>query len=996
MLRKIRIRTRLFFAFFIVVFFTVIVGITGFIRLIAISDASTKTMHNVSILNNLYVHNVYINSDVFHLLYVDVDDVLSTLKELQTTEKRIKEFRIHLNEYLESQKQFHDVFTPGEMQDMANLLKIYEDSYIPVLNEVVDLAKQELWEDARCIYVHHFTPIFDEVSNYIDRGRAKNLNYSLVEMEKHNANAQFSAYSMLAVVFASMIVSVVLAFVVTKSISVPLERLGTEAEKIAHGELDVHFEQTDSNDEIAHLSKQLTDTLYQLTQVQLFRLEALEAKHAQEKAEALTRAKSDFLAKMSHEIRTPMNAVIGMAELALRENLPTAAHEHVSTIKQSGQTLLAIINDILDFSKIESGKLEIVPVDYLFSSMINDIISVIRVRLLDTPIQFIADIDNNIPNALSGDEIRIRQVLLNILGNAVKYTEKGHVTFKITGEIVDEDTVNFTITVTDSGRGIKQEDIGKLFGEFIQVGGADNSSIEGTGLGLVIARNLVRAMDGDIVVHSEYGKGSTFTIILPQKIREHGTLATVEHPGEKRILVYEPRERYANSVIRTIDNLGVQCVLVSDDSEFRHKLSSGLYSFVFVASPLYDSIKEFYEEFESESTIVLLTGFGESVVNQNLGFLVMPVYPVPVANILNGISGGFCYGEIESVVRFTAPEANVLVVDDISTNLKVAEGLLRPYEMQVTLCTSGMKALNAIAMRKYDLVFMDHMMPEMDGIETVFRIRTININDPYLTTVPIIALTANAVSGTKKMFLANGFNDFLSKPIDTIKLNSMLEKWIPKEKQTRIVIGSGSDSVMRKRKPRYDLTIEGLNVEKGITMSGGAVKNYKSILAVFLRDGIEKAKQIEMCLETHDLPLYVIHVHALKSAAANIGADNVSERAEALETAGNQKDWAFIQMHTPALLSALQSLLDAIDAAIATDERGERKETADTALLNAELAKLAAAIDSVNARAIKDAAKNLQPFTQITDVGNIIDKILQNTLIGEYEEAAVLIKTLRQ
>ena len=991
MLRKIRIRTRLLCAFFIMVFFTAIVGLTGFMSLTILSDVSVKTMHNASILNNLYAKNVYINSDIFHLLYIDVDDTVSTQNELQTTKKRIQEFRIYLNEYFEYQEQFSGVFAAEEMQNMASLLEIYEDTYITVLYEILDLATQEYWEEARLVYIFQFTPVFDKVSDYVDCGRTKHLIHSLSEMARHNANAKKHAYSMLAIVLVSIMASVVLTFIVTKSISDPLERLGAEAEKIAHGELDVYFEQTDSKDEIAHLSKQLAETLDQLTRMQLFKLEIMEAKYAKEKAESLTRAKSNFLAKMSHEIRTPMNAVIGMAELALRENLPTVVHEHVSTIKQSGQTLLAIINDILDISKIESGKLEIVPVDYSFSSLINDIISVIRVRILDTQIQFVVNIDNNIPNALSGDEIRIRQILLNILGNAVKYTDKGYVSLSIGGEVIDEDTVSLTAKIADSGRGIKQEDIDKLFDEFVQVDMSNNSGIEGTGLGLSIARNLAKAMGGDIAVHSEYGEGSTFIITLPQKIREHGTLATVENPEEKRVLVYELREMYADSAKRTIDNLRVQCTLVFDDAEFRKELSSGEYPFVFVASPLYDSVKEICSEFGLESVIVLLTEFGESVADQNLSVLAMPVYPVSVANVLNGIATGcFSHGEIASVVRFTAPGANILVVDDINTNLKVTEGLLRPYEMRITLCKSGMEALDAITMRRYDLIFMDHMMPGMDGIETVARIRTLNVNDPYFTTVPIVALTANAISGTKEMFLANGFNDFLSKPIDTIKLNSTLEKWIPKEKQSKVVIEIGSSSAIRKHR---GLVIEGVDVKKGVTIAGGTVENYKRILAVFLRDGIEKIKQITMCLETDHLPLYVTYVHALKSAAANIGADEVSEMAKALEIAGEQEDRALLQTLTPKLLSALQSLLDAIDTVLAVDEAGKQKEIADPALLKAELAKLAEAIDCVNPRAIKDATKKLQPFTQIADVGDVVDKILQNTLIGEYDEAVSLIKT---
>ena len=284
----------------------------------------------------------------------------------------------------------------------------------------------------------------------------------------------------------------------------------------------------------------------------------------------------------------------------------------------------------------------------------------------------------------------------------------------------------------------------------------------------------------------------------------------MKNPEEKHVLVYELRELYADSVVNTLDDLRVPCVFVSNDSEFRQELSSGKYAFVFIASPLYDNVKALCTEFGTVTTIVLLTEFGELIANQNSGVLAMPVYPTSVANVLNGIVGGFSHGEIESVVRFTAPEANVLVVDDINTNLKITEGLLHPYEVQVTLCLSGLEAINAIAGKKYDLVFMDHMMPEMNGIEATTHIRALDTNDPYYANVPIVALTANAVSGTKEMFLANGFSDFLSKPVDTIRLDSILEKWIPKEKQKKVVIEIGSESALRKSGITPGLNIEGV------------------------------------------------------------------------------------------------------------------------------------------------------------------------------------------
>jgi len=546
------------------------------------------------------------------------------------------------------------------------------------------------------------------------------------------------------------------------------------------------------------------------------------------KLKELTKTKSDFIAKMSHEIRTPMNAISGMAEIALRKKMPGTIREHVLAIKKASSKLLLIINDILDFSKIESGKMEIVPSAYEFPSLINDVLSIIKIRIMATDLKFAVNVDSRIPNLLFGDETRIRQILLNILSNAVKYTKDGYISFSVYGQITDNIIV-LTAEIVDSGRGIKKEDMNKLFSEYVQVDKVANRDVEGTGLGLVITKNLVEAMDGSISVESDYGKGSIFIIKIPQKIlsREHTVM-----PGDQ----------------------------------------------------------------EENADIV---------------------------------------------IGFNAPTARVLIVDDINANLKVAEGLLLPYKMQIDFATSGAESIDKIvgATQRgcpYDLVFMDHMMPEMNGLEAVKRIRELEYD------LPVIALTANAALGVKEMFLANKFNDFLSKPIDLVKLNAILEEWIPREKQEEAKIGCKHD-------------LNKINLQT---------------LAVFYEDGFQKIKQLTKCLETEDYPLYTIYVHALKSALANIGAREMSEAAKALEMGSAE----FIKANTAKFLADLELLLNNIDMRL---KELKKQNLPDMYVL----IKLKEALSTMNLSAINEAVNDLQD-TQAKD-------ILQNVLVGNYSEAII-------
>ncbi|MDR0439921.1 MAG: response regulator, partial [Candidatus Accumulibacter sp.] len=481
-----------------------------------------------------------------------------------------------------------------------------------------------------------------------------------------------------------------------------------------------------------------------------------------------SKSKSSFLARMSHEIRTPMNAIIGMSELAEREHGTDKALEYIGGIKSASASLLAIINDILDFSKIESGQFTLAPAPYDMSSLLNDALSVVRIRLGEKPIELIARVDPSLPSGLVGDAARVRQILLNMLSNAVKYTDRGFIRFSVAWREMPGDAALLTFIVADSGIGIRSENLPLLFGDFVRVEDRRNKSIEGTGLGLVITRSLCRAMGGDITVESEYGKGSIFTATLRQPIADRRPMGSLE----SKILTRKEAPRIA----------------------------------------------------------------------------------------------------------FTAPDIHILLVDDMASNLLVAEGLLIPYKARIVTCQSGYEAVELARSRPFDLIFMDHMMPGMDGMEATAAIRSMGKQGG----MPIIALTANAIAGMREMFLQNGFSDFLSKPIEIPKLAEIMEKWVPAEKRGPAPDAALSNEAKAGRLP----AIEGINTLAGQAHVGGVQSRYLDLLETFCRDARMRLPLLVKVPREEERKAFTTQVHALKSALAAIGAGDLATAAARLEDAG--------------------------------------------------------------------------------------------------------------
>jgi PAS domain S-box-containing protein len=592
----------------------------------------------------------------------------------------------------------------------------------------------------------------------------------------------------------------------------------------------------------------------------------------QMEAETVSKAKSSFIATMSHEIRTPLNAILGITDIQIQDQtLSQTARDSLIKIYNSGNLLLHIINDILDLSKIEAGKLELIPVNYDIPSLINDIVHMNMVRVNNKPIEFKLKINEHLPSELFGDEMRIKQILNNLLSNAFKYTESGSVSLSVDIDAGStEDGVTLIFIVSDTGRGMMPEEVSNIFNKYSRFHMEANRTAEGTGLGMGITKHLISLMNGEIYIKSEPGKGSTFTVRLFQK---------------------------------TVNSTAIG-----------RELAENLQHFRFDSSPLLRKAQ---------------------------------------------------------ITREYMPYGSVLIVDDVETNLYVAKGLMVPYGLNIDIVTSGFEAIKNIKDGNiYDIIFMDHMMPNMDGIETTKLIREIG----YVH--PIVALTANAVAGQAEIYLQNGFDDFISKPIDIRQLNITLNKLI-RDKQPPEII----------EKARHEKATQ--------DRSSVQHKNFitPELAEIFIRDAEKAAAVLEIVIRNNfrkeDAQIFIINVHAMKSALANIGETALSATAQKLEQAGREEKIDVIKTEIPGFLASLRSTIEKIKPK--NDENETSVNTEETRVfLNEKLFVIRKACVSFDKKTAKNALNELREKPWPHNTKELLNKIAEHLLHSEFDNIVAI------
>jgi len=634
----------------------------------------------------------------------------------------------------------------------------------------------------------------------------------------------------------------------------------------------------------------------------------------------IAESRSMMLANLSHELKTPLNTIIGVSSGLSKSELKNAQLKEVSYISEAANNLLAMINDILDVTKIEAGKFEFVDEEYDFESVIYDLSTVAAVRLGNKPVEFVVNIAPYVPRRMIGDMLRVRQLLNNIITNAVKYTEKGVITVTVDCIFIDNADINLVVKVADTGIGMTKDNLDHLFDNFTRFDSIRNKRVEGTGLGMAIAKQFAEMMHGSIEVSSVYGEGSEFTITIAQRIAKNDPLIPAYEPDSaeqyKNILILEKSPALTDFFTGCLENIPVTYTIVSDNYEFSQKISDHKYDYILADSK---TIRMLSDELADTDTqlITIIHRTSEHAYDGNT--ISIPLFAIQINSYLNNMITTNTNATHQSFLIHTMPDKHILIVDDHQMNIQVAQGIMQPYEMKIDYATSGREAVDLVKTNRYDLIFMDHMMPIMDGEMTLNAIRHLKLD--YTDDIPIVALTANAGQGAKKMFLELGFQDFLPKPLELRSLHNLLVKWLKPDQSKQAVeyhktysddADTSYSSASKTQKKEY--VNEHINVSEGMERIG-ILPLYIKTLRNFSNTITDRLPVIKETFP-NDIDTFVVEVHGLKGVAAMVSANDFAAFSFKLEQMGKANDISGIEELLPRYYDAMAEVKAAADDAI--------------------------------------------------------------------------------
>ncbi len=668
--------------------------------------------------------------------------------------------------------------------------------------------------------------------------------------------------------------------------------------------------------------------------------------HVFEELETAGKQNAVFLSNVSHELRTPINMVIGISEVALAKELSPDIRSDMSSIKLAGKRLSNQINNMLDYTEILEGTLTPAKKEYMITSVLNDVITTVALQTNRQHLELVFDIDPNVPATLVGDAEKISHVLKILVENSIKFTEEGGVNIRIKHRQEDYGA-NLVIDICDTGIGMTDSQLTQMYDVFYQADTGSSRLAGGLGLGLPIARGLLTAMGGFIHFNSEERQGLSAHIVIPQGVVDERPCIVLNHPEQLCIACYFRPERYVCDEVRgyydgliynLIHGLGIKGYQAHNFEALLKLRRSHKLTHVFIAQSEYNENREYYEELTNTLRVIVIAERDFTLsAESRLLVIHKPFSALSVANLLNGEMGERGFAEDQAAGRkpFTCVGVRALAVDDEEMNLMVAKGVLGNYGIEVDTCLSGKEAIAQCGTTAYDIIFLDHMMPGFDGVETLKRIRELR-NGMYQD-LPVIALTANTVSGAREMFRNEGFTEFVPKPIERMVLERVLRKVLPKSciqysvtpangkmpveelpEAARSVPADSPEQPGPAEPPArqadasaipYDrLAQSGVNVDMGLDYCAGDEDFYREMLRLFSDQGEEKRAEIAALYESANWADYAIKVHALKSTSLTIGAEALSAQAKELELAGKRGDVDFIRAHHHALLSAHEEL----------------------------------------------------------------------------------------